>query len=285
MTDLISSWYRGVLLSLEAQGLEVALLVEEVKARPNVNGHKLHTAWDELVAVLELALERHGPACVQGAMHDFAARHSTMRLSTELLCTPHFTYLVLLEALAAAQAMVQVSYKNSASSLTVRLELHASLPPSRAFLQCLAWLLAAVPRARGLPDARVHSERMGERDLELVLVPPVTTNFSIAYPEATARTLARELFRLPVASSPPPREVPSSPTVQTLQSRFGLTRAEARVVKLLAEGRSMKRIAEELEVSLETARTHAKRAMQKTDTHRQAELVSLVLQGQRRRDD
>ena len=37
------------------------------------------------------------------------------------------------------------------------------------------------------------------------------------------------------------------------------------------------RIAEELKVSPETARTHAKRSMQKTDTHRQAELVSLVL--------
>ena len=58
-------------------------------------------------------------------------------------------------------------------------------------------------------------------------------------------------------------------------------RAEAGVVRRLAEGESMKDIAQALEVSLETARTHAKRAMHKTDTHRQAELVSLVLHGGR----
>jgi DNA-binding CsgD family transcriptional regulator len=76
---------------------------------------------------------------------------------------------------------------------------------------------------------------------------------------------------------PSRRAVPSS---QAIEQRFGLTRGEARVVRRLAEGRSIKRIAEELHVSPETARTHAKRAMQKTDTHRQAELVSLVLQGE-----
>ncbi len=90
------------------------------------------------------------------------------------------------------------------------------------------------------------------------------------------RVLARELFRS--AETQPPRSTPSS---QTLQGRFGLTLAEARVVRRLAEGESMKHIALALEVSLDTARTHAKRAMQKTDTHRQAELVSLVLHGER----
>ncbi|HEY0881022.1 MAG TPA: helix-turn-helix transcriptional regulator [Archangium sp.] len=284
MTDLISSWYRGVLLSLEAQGLEVAPLVAEVNAQPTPTG-KLRSAWDALVGVLELALARHGSACVQGAMHDFATRHSTMRLSTELLCSPRLTYLVLLEAMAAGQAMVQVAYKSSATGLSLRFELHRSLPPSRGFLQCLSWLLVAVPRARGLPDAKLLSERLGDRDLELALVPPPPPSFAITYPETAARTLARDLFRLPASAISPPRESPTAPTTQTLQSRFGLTRAEARVVKLLAEGRSMKRIAEELGVSLETTRTHAKRAMQKTDTHRQAELVSLVLQGQRRRED
>jgi DNA-binding CsgD family transcriptional regulator len=74
------------------------------------------------------------------------------------------------------------------------------------------------------------------------------------------------------------RDVPPV-LIEALQQRFGLTRGEARVVRRLAEGRSIKRIAEELRVSPETARTHAKRAMQKTNTHRQAELVSLVLQG------
>jgi DNA-binding CsgD family transcriptional regulator len=284
MTDLISSWYRGVLLSLEAQGLEVAPLVAEVSTQPSPNG-KIRSAWDELVGLLELALTRHGPSCLQAAMHDFAARHSTVRLSTELLCSPRLTYLVLFEAMAAGQAMVQASYKFTAASLAVRFELHRSLPPSRAFLQCLAWILEAVPRARGLPDAKVQSERLGDRELELVLLPPPAPPFAISYPETAARALARDLFRLPVSAIAPPREVADAPTTQSLEARFGLTRAEARVVKLLTEGRSMKALAEELGVSLETARTHAKRAMQKTDTHRQAELVSLVLQGRRLREE
>jgi DNA-binding CsgD family transcriptional regulator len=280
--DLLGSWYRGVVLALEAQGVDVATLIGDVKRPFSKDGR---SAWDELVELLERTLARHGDGLVKAAMQDFAARHSTMRLSAELLCSPRFTYLVFLEGLSAAQAQLLVSHEASPTALSVRLELHRAVPPSRPLLQCLAWILAAVPRSRGLADARVHSEHLGDRELELVLVPPPDPGFCLTYPDGAARTLARELFRLHAPAAPPPPETPAPPNLQLLQTRFALTRAEARVVKLLAEGRSMKRIAEELDVSLETARTHAKRAMQKTDTHRQAELVSLVLQGRRRREE
>jgi len=65
--------------------------------------------------------------------------------------------------------------------------------------------------------------------------------------------------------------------VAHLEERFHLTRAEGRVVRRLVAGRSLHDIAKELGVGTETVRTHTKRAMAKTDTHRQAELVALVL--------
>ncbi len=55
------------------------------------------------------------------------------------------------------------------------------------------------------------------------------------------------------------------------------TPALGRVVRRLGSGLSISEIARELGVGTETIRTHTKRAMQKTDTHRQAELVALVL--------
>jgi len=71
------------------------------------------------------------------------------------------------------------------------------------------------------------------------------------------------------------RDAPVSPS--RLRVRFGLTATEARVVVALTRGAPPRRIAEELEVSESTVKTHLKRIGQKTDTHRQADLVRLVL--------
>ncbi len=60
---------------------------------------------------------------------------------------------------------------------------------------------------------------------------------------------------------------------------YGLTAAEARLVEALARGRSLDHVADGLGITRETVRTHLRRIYSKTDTHRQAELVSLVLCG------
>lgn len=67
------------------------------------------------------------------------------------------------------------------------------------------------------------------------------------------------------------------PDVPLLCELFSLTPAEARVAGKLALGRSLDEIAVELGISLETVRTHAKRALSKTGTDRQGELISLIL--------
>lgn len=71
-------------------------------------------------------------------------------------------------------------------------------------------------------------------------------------------------------------ECASISTRKILQQEFRLTPAEASIAALLAEGLSLKLIASKLQVSIWTARSHLRAIFQKTDTHRQAELVSLL---------
>ncbi|MFW6049846.1 MAG: helix-turn-helix transcriptional regulator [Myxococcota bacterium] len=68
-------------------------------------------------------------------------------------------------------------------------------------------------------------------------------------------------------------------SVQDLQRAHGLTRAEARVAVRIGEGKAVPDIAEELGISVQTVRTHLKRAYAKTGARRQAELARLVLAG------
>ena len=65
--------------------------------------------------------------------------------------------------------------------------------------------------------------------------------------------------------------------VRAVLSTYRLTPSEASVVEKLVEGMTIAEISQKLGTSIETVRTQLKRAMAKTETHRQAELVRLVL--------
>jgi DNA-binding CsgD family transcriptional regulator len=65
-----------------------------------------------------------------------------------------------------------------------------------------------------------------------------------------------------------------------LQELFGLTRAEARVAIRTLNGKGLQGIASDLSVTISTVRIHLQRVFEKTGTHRQAELVRLLLQTQ-----
>ena len=67
------------------------------------------------------------------------------------------------------------------------------------------------------------------------------------------------------------------PDLAVLRELFSLTPAEARITAKLVLGRSVEEIADEADISVETVRTHVKRVLSKTETSRQAELISLVL--------
>src|SRR5262245_22195948 len=64
---------------------------------------------------------------------------------------------------------------------------------------------------------------------------------------------------------------------ETMRRLYGLTRAEANIAVLLAEGRHLDQAADLLDISINTARTHLKRVLEKTNTTRQADLVRLLL--------
>jgi DNA-binding CsgD family transcriptional regulator len=75
----------------------------------------------------------------------------------------------------------------------------------------------------------------------------------------------------------PEREDPPVPEI--LQRLYGLTPSEAAVALAVAQGHDPRHIAEELRIGIPTVRTHLYRAMAKTDTRRQAELVRVLLCG------
>jgi DNA-binding CsgD family transcriptional regulator len=73
-----------------------------------------------------------------------------------------------------------------------------------------------------------------------------------------------------------PEDEPEPPAA-SLRRLYHLTKAEADVALRMIRGADLKQIAEELSVSLSTVRTHLQHIFDKTDTHRQAELVRLLL--------
>ena len=62
----------------------------------------------------------------------------------------------------------------------------------------------------------------------------------------------------------------------SLSQLFGLTRAESLLAGLLVSGFTVAAAARELDISILTARTHLKRALAKTGSSRQAELVHRI---------
>jgi DNA-binding CsgD family transcriptional regulator len=67
------------------------------------------------------------------------------------------------------------------------------------------------------------------------------------------------------------------PTAALLRRLYRLTEAEAAVAIHVMRGADLKEISEELSISYTTVRTHLQHVFDKTDTHRQAELVRLLL--------
>lgn len=63
---------------------------------------------------------------------------------------------------------------------------------------------------------------------------------------------------------------------QLLRGMYGLTICESRLAVALAENATLAAIAAKVGISIATARAHLKAIFLKTETHRQAELISLI---------
>ena len=90
--------------------------------------------------------------------------------------------------------------------------------------------------------------------------------FADAAPEASALITLNALGRRP------------GPPAAILAKTFRLTPSEARLACIIARGAPPDAAARELKISRQTARNQLKSVFAKTDTHRQSELVALLLQ-------
>jgi DNA-binding CsgD family transcriptional regulator/PAS domain-containing protein len=80
-----------------------------------------------------------------------------------------------------------------------------------------------------------------------------------------------------------PEHIPV-PIVDQIAAQLQLTPAEARLAAGLVEGKSIRQIAEEAKVTLNTARTHLKRVFLKAGVSRQGELIRILLTGTVKQD-
>jgi FixJ family two-component response regulator len=122
--------------------------------------------------------------------------------------------------------------------------------------------------ARRVASLRV-SRGQGRPDLR-VLVLPVAVQTEVGQ-KPSARMAAV------VASVPDARSTLADGAL--LARLYGLTPAEGAILARLVDGASVREACREMGVSLATGRTHLSRVLSKTGTHRQSELLALVLSG------
>ena len=139
---------------------------------------------------------------------------------------------------------------------------------NRALQACLSAAVKAQPR-RGISAGEVMSvtRPSGRRPFPLMVGPLL-----VARPDSTIDDAKALLF----IADPEGGHISTSEVLETL---YQLTPAEAELVRLIAEGRSLEEVAAERGVTMNTVRSQLKQVFSKTDTSRQGELVHLVLTG------
>ncbi len=138
-------------------------------------------------------------------------------------------------------------------------------PPCPTLIDILHEVLRQLPRALGASDA--HVQRHDDH--------PTHIRFTCALPDSgphdemdaeQVKTLVSTYLDIRESSAPP--------------ASWKLTQREREIVVDVSRGRSLRDIAQERRIGIETVRTHVKRAMTKAGVHSQVELVSVML-GQR----
>jgi DNA-binding CsgD family transcriptional regulator len=145
--------------------------------------------------------------------------------------------------------------------------LSASASSENARLKLLIAGAASAGRSRTHtpPGGALSISRQGaQRPLHLTVLPVPEARRSIM---ATPCAL---VFVSDPAASPKSRGA-------LLKMLYGLTPTESRLADLLLQGLEVREAAERLRVTLETTRFHLKRVLAKTSTHRQTELIRLML--------
>jgi DNA-binding CsgD family transcriptional regulator len=151
-------------------------------------------------------------------------------------------------------------------------ELRAARGEDTNHLRVLLADAAATSDGRGVGGGGglVLGRPSGRRPL-MVLVSPISKRRTCP-PGAELGTV------MVIVTDPEQTEVPDEHLIRTF---LGLTPAEAKLARLLVEGVTLDEAAARLNLRVETVRTRTKSIFEKTDTHRQADLVRLILNGTR----
>ena len=192
----------------------------------------------------------------------------TLRQCTVNLLDQHATAIVLLDerrAVAYSNRVADaISAQNDGVTLTRR-GLQISNAADHARLQGL--IGGAMPQRMGTPVGGVmRAERPSGKQAFGIFVAPISRD----YP---ALTTFRPVVCVMV-TDPEHRRVT---TASRLRLLFGLTEAEARLANALAAGDDLRAAAVNVRISYGTARKRLIEIFQKTNTHRQTELVALLL--------
>ena len=146
--------------------------------------------------------------------------------------------------------------------------LRAAKPDDNVLLQWKIGNAAATARGRGTGcgGAMALSRSDGGRPLSILVSP---------FPVDRGSIFVSRRAAVVVFVSDPDRH--PAPPIEGLAQLYRLTPSEAALVALLIEGLSLREAADRLAIGMNTVRTHLRQAFLKTGTHRQAELVSLLL--------
>lgn len=145
---------------------------------------------------------------------------------------------------------------------TEKSALRASTPADSAQFQRL--IAAAAERSDGAGGVMALVRPVPRRPLSVLVAPlNIESNWFVTGHPAAIVFVAD------------PDSVPRTERDQ-LRNLYRLTPAEADVAMAIARGEGLQAAADELEISLTTARTHLQHVFEKTETRRQAELVRLI---------
>ncbi len=236
----------------------------------------LRVRWDEVATVLNRAAEGLSDEEMERIGEGYLRVNRYLSALLGIVTRPRVLYRM--AWIASRQAFPHMTFTVedlAEHTLQLSMTLPRSFVGSYFFFRATAGELRAGPRLLDLPDAEVETEagtHHGRYRLQLAEPERLWTRLLRGRDEAR-ELLAEDLF----ASLSAVRPTTVGGSTRLLQEQHGLTRAEARVATRLAAGKTVADIAAELGVSVETVRTHLKRAYHKTGVRRQAELVRLVL--------
>lgn len=146
-------------------------------------------------------------------------------------------------------------------------ELHTMLPREDAALYRLINKLCKTARGEGITHGRCFPvlRPSGKLPFELLTSPaPEQSNINNKHDYAVVIFIHDP-------------DTTSESMEELIRHRYKLTASETKVTLMLVQGYASKEIADALKISRETLKSHLKHIFKKTGTHRQSELISVVM--------